>query len=167
MLKLLFLDIDGVLNNIQDATSYYLINPERYGISSKNIENLKYIMRKTNVKIVSISSWRYKDADYEFDFNGLKFKSPFLEFKNMIPAEFFYKDPDAPHLDKMLKCTDILGFFYKNNLKLSEVNFAVVDDQVNQGLDIFKENFFKTDPKYGLTEDIATNIIFHLNKETK
>lgn len=62
--KLIFLDIDGVLNNFAMSYSdeyYKLINnisTIRGRLSSTNIKNLNYITDKTGAKIVISSSWR-------------------------------------------------------------------------------------------------------------
>jgi len=52
-MKIIFLDIDGVLNVIPQGRDKYgmIFHPEF-------VENLKYIIEQTNAKIVISSSWR-------------------------------------------------------------------------------------------------------------
>lgn len=49
-MKIIFLDVDGVLNSIEDRFSWTIE-------TDKHLEILKYIVDKTNAKIVVSSSW--------------------------------------------------------------------------------------------------------------
>lgn len=53
-MKVIFLDIDGVLNCKNSKSSCYGL----MGIDNKKVELLKSIIDKSNAKIVLISSWR-------------------------------------------------------------------------------------------------------------
>lgn len=50
-MKVIFLDVDGVLNSMQDGYSFELE-------TNKHFELLKQIIDKTNAKLVLSSSWR-------------------------------------------------------------------------------------------------------------
>ena len=71
-MKVIFLDIDGVLNADDDFGGKSKPNPyvssddgNRYcGISKAKIRNLKYIIDKTGAKIVLVSSWKYDYVEY-------------------------------------------------------------------------------------------------------
>ena len=49
------------------------------------------------------------------------------------------------------------------NIDPEDVEFAVLDDQTNQGLHIFENHFFCIDLNVGLTMNDAESIIFNLN----
>ncbi len=166
-LKLIFVDIDGVVNNINDETSYFSYDPMKYGLSKTNIKALKYIVKNTNAKIVLSTSWRNHDLDYCYPYRGLLFKSPLNQFISVIGKNNLYKYYSAPHMKGFQKYFDILGFFYKYDININEANFAVLDDQTNQLLEKFGENFFLIDGQTGLTKPVAESIIVHLNKEKK
>lgn len=165
--KLIFIDIDGVLNNKQDGTSYFCFNPDTYGVSEKNLNVLKYILEKTDAKLVLSTSWRNHDDNYAYPYNGKEYKSPLRKFINDLGADKFFPISAAPHLHKHSKASDIEGFFYlmkeTMNIDPEDVEYAVLDDQTNQGLHIFENHFFCIDLNVGLTMNDAESIIFNLN----
>lgn len=165
--KLIFIDIDGVLNNKQDGTSYFCFNPETYGLSEKNMNVLRHILKETGARLVLSTSWRNHDDNYAYPYNGKEYKSPLKKFIDEIGQENFFIISKAPHLHKHSKASDIDGFFYvaKERLKVDseDFKFAVLDDQTNQGLHIFGNSFFCIDLNNGLTMNDAESIIFHLN----
>lgn len=165
--KLIFIDIDGVLNNKKDGTSYFCFNPETYGLSEKNMDVLRHILKETDAKLVLSTSWRNHDENYAYPYHGKEYKSPLKKFIDDIGPNNFFTIPKAPHLHKHSKASDIEGFFYvmKEFLKaeLEDTKFAVLDDQTNQGLHIFGSSFFCIDLNNGLTMNDAESIIFHLN----
>ena len=61
-MKVIFLDIDGVLNSVNTFKKRYeehqKINKWTLEIDLKMLENLKEIVEKTDAKIVLSSSWR-------------------------------------------------------------------------------------------------------------
>lgn len=163
--KLIFIDIDGVMNNINDGTSYFLYDPLNYGLSKANIDALKHLLNSTSAKLVISSSWRNHDFDYSYSYYGLLFKSPLKKFIEEIGQSNFYHQDSVPHMKGFQKYFDILGFFYKNDLDVNETSFVVLDDQVNQQLDKFGDNFFLVNSKTGLTKELADSIIVYLNKD--
>jgi hypothetical protein len=166
-LKLVFIDIDGVVNNIDDGTSYFSYDPQSYGLSKTNIEALKHLIDSTGTKLVLSTSWRNHDEDYCYPYNGLLFKSPLKKFIEEMGRERFFIPIGAPHMKGFQKYYDILGFFYKNEMSINDVSYAVLDDQTNQLLEKFGDNFFLIDGKTGLTDTIAENVIVHLNREKR
>ena len=166
-LKLIFIDIDGVLNNMDDETSYFTYDPSKYTLSKTNIDALRKVLDQTGAKLVLSTSWRNHDKDYAFNYHGKLFKSPLKKFIEEIGKEHFYEHDSAPHLSGYQKYCDILGFFYKYDLDIQNVKFAVLDDQMNQLLEKFGDSFFFIDGQHGLTSGIADSVIIHLNKEKR
>lgn len=169
MLKLVFVDIDGVLNNKEDGTSCFCMSPESYGISEKNVEVLKKIIAETDAKIVWSTAWRYWPDDHSYDYNGLMFKSHFKEVREAFPESTF-DIPNCPHLLKHTKRDDIMGFFYilkdKLGIDMCDVRFVILDDSFNQGLREFGKCYFQTSLRDGLTESTADAVINFLNKDS-
>jgi len=169
MLKLVFVDIDGVLNNKEDGTSCFCMSPDSYGISKKNVEVLKMIINETGAKIVWSTAWRYWPDDHSYDYNGLMFKSHFKEVREAFPESTF-EIPNCPHLLKHTKRDDIMGFFYilkeKTGTEMIDVRYAILDDSFNQGLREFGKAYFQSSLTTGLTEAEADAVINFLNKDT-
>lgn len=170
MLKLVFVDIDGVLNNKEDGTSCVCATPETYGISKKNIEILKKIIRETGAKIVWSTAWRYWSDDHAYDYNGMMFKSHFKEAREAVGKECIFEIPNCPHLVKRVKRDDVLGFFYllkaQKDIDMANVRFIILDDSFNQGLHEFGKCYFHIDLRTGLTEALAEAAVNFLNKDT-
>ena len=62
--KVCFLDIDGVLTNINDGSSFLCGDPNTYRISEKNLANLMTLLEKeSKLKIVISSNWRRFEGD--------------------------------------------------------------------------------------------------------
>ena len=165
--KLVFIDIDGVMNNTADGTSYLSYDPKRYGLSKRNVFALRRILKRTGAKLVLSTSWRNHPPDYCHQYRGLLFRSPLKRFVRAIGKRSFFWDGAAPHMAGFQKYYDILGFFYRNGLGVGETRFAVLDDQANQLLEKFSESFFLIDGRTGLTGSVAEGVIAHLNREER
>lgn len=160
--KLIFLDIDGVLNNKQDGSSYYCLNPKSYGISINNLNNIKYLISITNAKIVLSTNWRNHEYNFEYLYNGKYFKSPLLKLNYELSDNFFQYE-SCPHIHGCNKRDDILGFFYYTKFDPADFNYIILDDATNQGLEYFKKRFFCIDVETGFTKSNAENAALFLN----
>ena len=67
-MKVIFLDVDGVLNSQQLFEKCE--DDQLISVDEDNIKNLKTIVDATGAKIVLSSSWRYVWADHS---NGVRF----------------------------------------------------------------------------------------------
>ncbi len=119
--KIIFLDIDGVLN-------VNFPSHDEYGRSFHPhfVENLRYIIKKTQAKIVISSTWR---------FSGLVIMKEMWE-KRQLPGEVI---DITPHID-ICKRGEEIEYWLKNN----EVDSYVIVDDDNDMLESQQENFIKT-----------------------
>lgn len=141
-MKIIFLDIDGVLNSHYDY--------ERYGfdyIDSGLVEILKGIVFATKAEIVLSSTWRLNDSDRAFVRSALRYKM--LDFVGITP--YLESKPRAEEIKLWLE----------NNPHV--IKYAILDDNADAGLGM-EYSFFKTDYYFGLTYKIAENVINYLNK---
>lgn len=144
-MKVIFLDIDGVLNfiNCKDRIRNIPF------VNHKKILLLKRIIDKTNAKVVLSSTWRYGWYDIEngdtdtfdaYDFNKLTEK---LKEYNI---EFISKTPESNHYHRGL---EIKEWFENWNGEIIE-KFVILDDVDN--MNPFMNNLVLIDPNYGLTK---------------
>lgn len=150
--KVIFLDIDGVLN-------VYCEGRDEYGCTFHNHfeENLRWIINQTKAKIVISSTWR---------FSGLEILKEMWD-KRGLPGEVIDITPDLNNL----KRGDEIQHWLDNN---KVINYVIVDDD-NDMLEIQKNNFVQTsgnydhldcvDVGYGLTRKCSERIVEILNKQ--
>ena len=162
--KVLFLDIDGVLNctypTPSDEHEWVDLDEWRYGFNPQLVARLRYILANTGCKIVVSSSWRHHTnyAPYQ----------PERNWRDVL-AEMLGKTSDELYAGSTP--TD-----FKGGRRGIEINkwleehpvdsFCVVDDEtVDIEPYIGKAHIVKTDMKVGLTMDDARRIMEVLNKE--
>jgi len=104
--KVIFLDIDGVLNLIPQGEDEYgdLFHPHL-------VNNLKSIIDKTDAKIVITSTWR---------FSGLKFIEDMWKHRG-LPGEII---GITPHIDICKRGEEIEKWLEKNPIK----DYVIIDD---------------------------------------
>jgi cellobiose phosphorylase len=144
--KVIFLDIDGVLNNER-----FLHEGGIHTIADPLIAILKRIVDATGAKIVLSSTWRIaadnrrrvKEALARHD---LEFVDRTVELRNKMSSW-------------VERSFEILEWLHRHQ----EVkNFAILDDCSDAGTNGLREYFFQTDFEVGLTEEIADKVIAHL-----
>ncbi len=153
MTNAIFLDIDGVINNINTQDSY---NPY-IRIDSSLVQRLAEIVAATDAKIYLISEWKeywQKDDKYEQH-----------EIANYIDYRFSCEGLVIEDKVEGLKTTR--GSNIKNFLLSHEIkNFVILDDMPfdykKEGL---SKNFIKTNAEYGITEDDMAKAIKILTKK--
>lgn len=146
-MKVIFLEIDGVLNTTKDLLSYGspLINQNL-------VQILKEIVNKTKAKIVLSSSWRLDRESREIVKSALSKKR--LKFISCTPCL-----KPKKHQSWVNRCDEI-NHWLNSRGKINK--FAIIDENFHAGLG-FENNFFKTDEETGLTKDLAESIIKLLN----
>jgi hypothetical protein len=151
MSKVLFLDVDGVLNNIQtllQAAAVGEFNP----ICDLSLSILKNIVQKTNCQIVLSSSWRLSEKNL----NKLK-----LSF-DKIGLVICGQTPDligARHLE--------IESWIESHIHHPAL-VAVLDDDGDAKIKTISKNiqeiFFQTSRLIGLDQTIADKMIEFFNK---
>jgi len=149
-MKILFLDIDGVLNNHTHMENGYC------GIDRDKVRLLNKILDETECQIVITSAWRYMFLSRSMNIRGLE--NLFLTHGVKIHNRIFtttISDEEIP--TRGLQIQNILDLFKK-----TKYTYVVVDDM---DLDITNNGhpFVKIDGKVGLTEKEAGEIIHVLN----
>ena len=163
-MKILFLDIDGVLNCMFPTPSpdhdWVDLDEWRYGFNPQLVARLRYVVAKTNCKIVISSSWRHHTT-----------YSPYQPTRNWrdVLAEKLGKTREelivgeTPYDSTGKRGIEILEWMSANEKVID--SWCVVDDET---IDITPYvdgmNIIKTDMKNGLTVDDANRIITILNK---
>lgn len=153
-MKVIFLDIDGVLNLIPQGHDQYggIFHPHF-------IENLKHIIDETDAQIVISSSWRY---------SGLDVMKRMWKHRN-LPGNVI--DITPIHREHVIRGIEIKEWLYKHQDIESYVIFDDDKDMLEEQMENFVntfENFTHTDYidcGYGLTIECAEEAIKILNKK--
>ena len=143
-MKIIFLDIDGVLNTIRTARLFgnHFINDSLVALVAK-------IVAATDAKIVLTSNWRIDEDDKKVVEKALAIHD--LEIFDCTPV---IEPPDD-------------GFVFRNKeiqLWLDDKvvqKFAILDDDPRA--DLKEGSFFQIDETIGLTEETIEKAINHLN----
>lgn len=141
MNKIIFLDVDGVLNSMRTL--------QRFGwdfIDPILVALVARIVRETEAKIVLSSTWRMGE-----------------ESKKMVEVAL------AEHNLEILDITPVLNGPRQTEIQAwLDVNptstFAIIDDDIDAEIE---GSFFRTDDEFGLTVTIAERVIEHLKKSTQ
>lgn len=136
-MKVIFLDIDGVLNgynfwNLVGWNISYFLHiqnwyrnhvREPFGIHEEKVKKLAKIVNKTNCKVVMSSSWRnaFWKVPYEKKDGNLKILTDMLNYYNIEVIDITPKFPDGRR-DK-----EILSWLskYENEIE----SFVILDDE--------------------------------------
>ena len=162
-IKVLFLDIDGVLNCMMptpsDDQEWVDLDEWRYGLNPQLVARLRFIIANTNCKIVISSSWRHHTnyAPYQHDRN----------WRDVL-AEMLHRTQDGVFADETgydnegRRGIEIVQWLESHPVDA----YCVVDDETVDILPyVDSDKVVKIDPKFGLTIEDAKRIIYVLNKE--
>lgn len=168
-MKVIFLDVDGVLNSIDDLMEYTEKNNIKGGIvyddiADKRLKLLKQLVDKTNAEIVISSSWRIP---------WLRNGKP----KILNPEGLLYKltkklsDYNLTYIDVTPHLYDITTRFYRGDeirtwlLEHPEVETFVILDDEDDMCEFTETNLIKTTYQHGLQQEDVDKAIKILNKE--
>lgn len=160
MIKIIFLDIDGVLNN-----EIMCSNPDwkekQYNIDKRCINLLNYLIEKTEAKVVITSVWRHGKSIEELQklFEEYGFKGNIIGYT-----------PSYGH-ESLVRGNEILGWLQDNQdrydgLDYNFKNYVILDDDGDMLL-CQKDNFIQVDYYSGLTPNIIWKAEKILNKNYK
>jgi HAD domain in Swiss Army Knife RNA repair proteins len=137
--KVIFLDIDGVLNC---ATTP---NPRKlpYIVDPKLLRRFKRLLQRTGAKVVLSSTWRYDPAGL---FSAKHWGVPFIDVT-----------PDMPHRPRR----DEVIAWLKSHPKVKR--FVVIDDEDDE---LDELPLFQPSTKTGLTQAIAKGVADFLDVKT-
>ena len=159
-MKLLFLDVDGVLNCIttKDQCGIYM------GIEDAKVKILKEIIDETGATIVLSSDWKYgwhkETANKVFQEETANYLDNKLKKQNLKIVDRTY-EYYVSERGKGIK--EFLNLMKRKNVEVE--NFVILDDRIfdfeKEGL---LEHFVHTDFKTGLNEERKKKAIEILNK---
>jgi len=158
-MKVIFLDIDGVLTSRDSDSFIFECDPNNYQLNHYCMECLKYILDKVeDLHIVISSSWRnYPDNHIMINNYGDVYKSLLPEVKLSFNE---YIVGSAPHKSGFNKYEDISDYLSEHS---EVVDFVILDDDWSQGLQGFGEQFFRISMNTGLTYEVAKKVIEYFN----
>lgn len=157
-MKVIFLDIDGVLNVMFPKHDLYgrEFHPHL-------VDNLRYIIDETNAKIVITSTWRS---------DGIEYSRDMWKYRN-LPSEIIGITPNLRYKYNTSLCRgeEIKLYIEKCGKDISK--YVIIDDDYKDILDFQKPYFVQTsdnidhedcvDIGYGLTKKCAEKAIEILN----
>src|SRR5436190_20496665 len=138
-MKVVFLDIDGVLN------TRHTLNPRKlpYVVEKTLVRRLKRLLARTKAKAVLSSTWRYDPAGI---FSARRYGIPFISCT-----------PDLPHRPRR----EEIQAWLKKHPRVTR--YAVLDDD-DDGLDAMP--LFQPSAGTGLTPEIAKRLGDYLLTKT-
>ena len=172
MKKVIFLDVDGVLNS--DRTLY-----EDISLEDDLISNLKEIINKTGAKIILSSSWRLSTEAIatlmdKLDKFGLAISGMTCDSVDLDWLEKYKFDTTKKYLDtkfdydenKQIKITHDRGAeIFKWLHDHDDCAYVILDDEIEDIKPYFNESaIVKTSYKTGLTKEDVKKAIQILNK---
>ena len=137
-MKVLFLDVDGVLNNWSTSE----LTPDKYtGIDDFLVERLSKIVKELDLTIVLTSDWKSDWIEQKIDGKYLDDK---LAKYGLKILERTYESFSSRRGE------GIRSYLSKNKVEA----YVIVDDtDFNDFTDELEERFVMTDPMFGLSEE--------------
>jgi len=157
-MKIIFLDIDGVLNSDSIVSEYIPeIDGEYYPYQSHLIENLNIVLKETSAKIVVSSTWRIGETveklQYLLTHMGVK--------GEVIGKTDYYSDRFVVRGNEILKWIidnkKLLGCHHYDF-----IDYVIIDDDSDMLYDQ-RNNFVHIKGREGLTKEYAYECINILN----
>lgn len=153
-MKLLFLDIDGVLNStsfndeINELENYKELSFPLDSFDYRAIELLNYIIDNTNAKLVISSDWRFDDDLIPcLKYHGLKY-------------DIYGITPYDKHNRRGYEIQKYLLSIKNEDIE----SYCIIDDIDDWFLPNQQDYVIKTTTKYGLTKELADKAINILNR---
>lgn len=155
-MKIIFLDIDGVLNNqIMYEDREDIIGSKGGELSKKCIDQLNDLTRLTEAKIVLSSTWRM-DEDVEEYLAASGIKGEIIGKTPCLRDRFSLRGNEIHAW--IVENEAVIGSYYSDFH-----SFVILDDDSDMLL-WHRENFFWCDPYAGLTPNLAYKAARFLNR---
>ena len=161
--KVIFIDIDGVLTNVEDGSSYLCGNPSTYRISEKNLENLLLVLKaEPQTRVVISSNWRRFEGDHPaFEYNRKIYYGCLPKLRWMLSKWIVGDLTHERHLTK----SEALELWFEDNSWLSKKfgKYAILEDEpFAEGFSshpIFYKHTVKTNKQIGFSrEDVEKTL---------
>lgn len=155
MSKVIFLDIDGVLNC--NKTVRMLDNTYMF-VDARKILRLRNIIERTGAKLVLSSSWRYGAGKYSLPHDAMAYLKLREEFRRLRCPLWEDMTPIIPVVNREVEIKAWLD-------EHPEVtNFVILDDYWQELMEYYK-HLVICDEAVGLTKERAEEAIRILNEE--
>lgn len=168
MKKIIFLDIDGVLNTEKHNISLkkQKKSSDKYGLlfDPNTIKHLETIIESTHADIVIMSSWKFLGLDsIQEMWKSRNLPGKVIDITPSNVSDDFLLNNDLEDIDlanlylKGVEIESWLSKFSKN------IKYVIIDDE-NVVLNSQLASFIKTNPYDGLTEELSKKAISILSK---
>lgn len=151
-IRIIFLDIDGVLNNSMDSDVHiHDVEGEHYLHSPRCVGLLNDLIRQTNAKVVVSSTWRIGNTLEEMDYilKLIGVECDLIGMTDVLHHDTFRGN----EILKWIKDNeDLVGNYYDFR------NYVILDDDTDMLL-WQKDNYVNCDPCVGLTEVTVSRAI--------
>ena len=165
MRKVLFLDIDGVLN-----TGWWYSQVDRntpkdkygYAFDPRSVANLKKILDETRADIVISSSWKsFGLSELEEMWQDRELPGKLIDITPNSVSDEMLLNADLDHMELFhIRGMEIKEWLDKH---VKNVSHYVIIDDMDNFLPEQKSHFVQTDPEVGITEEDANIAIKILN----
>jgi len=144
-MKVIFLDIDGVLNSREYDAKCSITGGDLTAPSPKLVVRLLGVVQETGAQLVVTSTWRF-----------------FPDYVEALMAAGLPIVGATPRGDAFgTRAAEIAGWIVEHQLEYGNgdgLTFAIVDDEADAGIG-FESRFVQTDPRVGLTAADAAKIV--------
>ena len=164
-MKILFLDIDGVLNSqLFFESEEYKKDDDHTMIDTKLVHHINRIVEETGCKIVISSSWRHSGLD---ECNRKLLSKGLNEMAIDITPSLYFEKNKHDYTYSVPRGCEIKAWLEMNKGilgdKISKTNYVILDDDSDMLL-WQRENYFRCDSYCGITHNVAYRVIQFLNK---
>ena len=157
--KIIFIDIDGVLTNVKDGSSYLCGNPSTYRISEKNLENLLVVLEaEPETRVVVSSNWRRFEGDHPaWECGGKTYFGCLPKLRELLAKWIIGDLTHERHLSK----SEALELWFEDNPWLSKKSgkYVILEDESwREGFashPIFYKHTIETSRESGFTREDA------------
>ena len=163
--KVLFLDIDGVLNTGWWYTQMDRTTPkDKYGYAfdPRSVANLKKIVDETGADIVISSSWKsFGLSELEDMWQDRGLPGKLIGITSNSVSDEMLLNADLDHMEIFsIRGMEIKEWLDKHGKKVS--HYVIIDD-MDSFLSSQQSHFVQTDPEVGITNEDVKKVVHLLN----